>query len=77
MELFEFQDENYKKEIIGNKPCFAVEAGIINGWEKYINNDNFIGLKSYGASGPYKDVYKHFGITADNICKIIKQKLKL
>ena len=77
MELFEFQDENYKKEIIGNKPCFAVEAGIINGWEKYINNDNFIGLKSYGASGPYKDVYKHFGITADNICKLIKQKLKL
>ena len=37
MELFENQDENYKREILGEKPLFAVEAGVINGWEKYIN----------------------------------------
>ena len=30
------QNENYKKEIIDDKPKFAVEAGVINGWEKYI-----------------------------------------
>ena len=76
MDLFEIQDENYKKEIIGYKPCFAVEAGIINGWEKYINSNNFIGMNSFGASGPYKDVYKHFGITSDHICEKIKNKLK-
>ena len=39
--------------------------------------DNFIGMSSFGASGPYKDVYKHFGISADNICKKIKLKLNL
>ena len=77
MELFETQNEKYKKEIIGNKPKFAVEAGVINGWEKYIEKENFIGMKSFGASGPYNDVYKHFKITADNICKKIQEKLIL
>jgi transketolase len=75
MELFEMQDENYKKEIIGDKPCFAAEAGVINGWEKYVDHENFIGMNSFGASGPYKDVYKYFRITADHICEKIKQKL--
>ncbi len=77
IELFERQTENYKKEILGNKPCFAVEAGVVNGWEKYINSENFIGMNTFGASGPYKDVYEHFNITADFICKKIKQKLDL
>ncbi len=75
MELFENQDETYKKKILGEKPCFAVEAGIINGWEKYINNNNFIGMNSFGASGPYKDVYKHFKITSDEIYEKIKLEL--
>ena len=69
------QDSKYKKEIIDNKPKFAVEAGVINGWEKYIDSDNFIGMKSFGASGPYKDVYKHFNITPEHICERIKHKL--
>jgi len=77
MELFEHQDERYKKEIIGEKPLFAVEAGVINGWEKYINHKNFIGMDSFGESGPYKDVYKHFGITSDDICEKIQLQLNL
>ena len=77
MELFENQDENYKKEIIGEKPLFAVEAGVINGWEKYINHKNFIGMSSFGESGPYKDVYKYFGITSDKICEKIQLQLNL
>ncbi len=75
MELFELQEEDYKKNIIGNKTCFAIEAGVINGWEKYVKYENFIGMKSFGASGPYKDVYKHFEITSDNIYTKIKTNL--
>ena len=75
MELFELQEEDYKKNIIGNKTCFATEAGVINGWEKYVKYENFIGMKSFGASGPYKDVYKHFEITSDNIYTKIKTNL--
>ena len=52
-----------------------MEAGVINGWEKFIDEENFIGMKSFGASGPYKDVYKHFNITAEDIYEKIKQKL--
>ena len=77
MELFEKQGEDYKKSIIGNKSCFAVEAGVINGWEKYVKYNNFIGMSSFGASGPYKDVYKHFGISANDICEKIKLELNL
>ena len=77
MELFENQNNEYKKNIIGEKPLFAIEAGVINGWEKYINHNNFIGMNSFGESGPYKDVYKHFGITSDEICKKIQLQLNL
>ena len=35
-ELFEKNEEKYKQELLGNKPIFGIEAGVINGWEKYI-----------------------------------------
>ena len=72
-ELFEKNDDGYKNEILGNKPIFAIEAGVINGWEKYIQNENFVGMSTFGESGPYKDLYKHFKITDDYLIeKIIK-----
>ena len=74
-EKFEKQSKKYKKNILGNKECFAVEASVSLGWHKYVKDGNFIGMKSFGASGPYKDVYKHFGITAENICTKIKLNL--
>ena len=75
-ELFENQNQDYKKMIIGNKPCFAIEAGVVNGWEKYVSSDNFLGMTSFGASGPYEDLYNHFGITAEDLIKKIKQNIK-
>jgi transketolase len=34
------------------------------GWERYIGTDGrFVGMHGFGASAPYKDLYKHFGIT--------------
>ena len=56
--------------------CFAIEAGVINGWEKYVNSDNFIGMTSFGASGPYKELYKHFKISSENLIENIKKHLK-
>ena len=74
-EIFDKQTEKYKKEILGNKPIFAIEAGVINGWEKYVPTENFIGMKSFGASGPYKELYKHFKITKEELIKLIKKRL--
>ena len=74
-EIFDKKSENEKNKILGNKTLFAIEAGAINGWEKYVPRDNFIGMKSFGASGPYKKLYEYFGITASELQSLIKTKI--
>ena len=65
-ELFEEQSAEYKKAVIGeSKVKIAIEAGIRQGWDRFIGSDGlFIGMTGFGASGPYKELYEHFGITA-------------
>jgi transketolase len=70
--LFEQQPEDYRKQVLGPGTVkVAIEAGCREGWDRYIgsellgNGGAFIGMHSFGASGPYKDVYAKFGITAD------------
>ena len=74
-ELFEKNDSEYKENIKGNKPIFGIEAGVINGWEKYVKAKNFIGMKTFGESGPYKELYKHFRITDQNLIELITKSL--
>ncbi|MBX3571757.1 MAG: transketolase [Mesorhizobium sp.] len=66
-ELFEQQSKDYQTAIIGNsKVNIAIEAGIRQGWDRFIGRDGvFIGMHGFGASGPYEKLYEHFGITAD------------
>ncbi len=75
-EIFDKNNEKDKMKILGNKLLFAIEAGSINGWEKYVSSENFIGMKSFGASGPYKELFEHFEITSDALVKLIKERLK-
>jgi len=76
-ELFEEQDEAYQDEVIGeNTVRIAVEAQIRQGWDRYIGRKGaFIGMKSFGESAPYQDLYKHFGITADAVVAAAKARL--
>ena len=74
-EIFDQKTTIEKNNILGNKPIFAIEAGVINGWEKYVPKENFIGMKSFGASGPYKELYEYFGITKENLSKLIKKRI--
>jgi len=76
LELFLEQDEATQAAIIGSAPIkIAVEAGVRFGWDAVIGHDGtFIGMHSFGASGPYKDVYKHFGITAEAIADAAMKK---
>lgn len=69
LELLLAQDEATKAAIIGTAPIkIAVEAGVRFGWDAVIGEDGgFVGMHSFGASGPYKEVYKHFGITPDAV----------
>ncbi|MDH4440674.1 MAG: transketolase C-terminal domain-containing protein, partial [Rhizobium sp.] len=68
-ELFAEQPDDYRKSVIGDAPVkIAVAAAIRQGWDYFIGNDGvFIGMQSFGASGPAKELYKHFGITVEAI----------
>ena len=54
----------------------AVEAGIRQGWDAVIGSDGvFVGMTGFGASGPYKELYQHFGITAEKVAQAVLSKL--
>jgi transketolase len=54
----------------------AVEAGVEQGWSKYLGcSGGFVGMRSFGASAPYKHLYEHFGITVDNVVAQAKAAL--
>jgi transketolase len=77
VELFMDQSEDYQQAIIGNSPVkIAVEAAVREGWDHFIGpKGTFIGMKSFGASGPAKDLYKHFGITAEAVVAAAEKEL--
>jgi transketolase len=67
LELMLAQPADKLKAIIGNAPVkIAIEAAVRWGWDAVIGHDGeFIGMHGFGASAPAKDLYKHFGITAE------------
>jgi transketolase len=75
--LFAAQSESYQRDTLGGKlPRIAVEAGVRDGWDRWIGPDDaFIGMTGFGASAPYKALYKHFGITAEAVVKAAKARL--
>lgn len=67
-ELFEKQDKEYQWSVLGDAPRVGVEAAVDLGWSKWLGtNGQFVGMSSFGASGPYQELYEHFGITAENV----------
>jgi transketolase len=76
-ELFRALDPARRAAIIGNAPVkVGVEAAIRMGWDEIIGSDgSFIGMSSFGASAPYKDLYQHFGITPEKIAEAALRKL--
>ena len=76
-ELFEQQSEDYKISVLGTAPRVAIEAGSSFGWAKYTGDQGrIIALDDFGASGPATDLYRHFGLTADNLVSTIKTLIK-
>ena len=67
LELLLAQPEAKRAAIIGNAPIMvAIEAAVRWGWDAVIGQDGeFIGMHSFGESGPAKELFKHFGITAE------------
>ncbi len=78
-ELFDAQSEAYKESVLPKavRARVAVEAAATLGWHKYVGLDGaVIGLDHFGASAPYKVLFKEYGFTAENVAETAKGVIK-
>jgi len=77
-ELFLAGTEEQRREIIGDAPIkVGVEAAIRQGWDSIIGSDGaFVGMSGFGASAPYKELYKRFGITPEAVAQAALSMLR-
>lgn len=74
-ELFDAQPAAYREKVLPPSVTkrVAIEAGSTLGWDRYTGfGGKIIGMTTFGASAPFKDVQKRFGFTVDNIVKTAK-----
>ncbi len=72
--IFDEQPQEYKESVLPKNILkrVAVEAGVTLGWYKYVGLEGrVIGLDRFGASAPYKTLYKEFGITTEAIVEAV------
>ena len=76
-DIFQNQTESYKDATFGkNTFKISIEASTTSGWKSIVGKDGVsLGLTTFGRSAPYKDIYKLFNLTSDEIVKIAKSKV--
>ncbi len=77
-ELFEKQDAAYKESVLPSNVTarVSVEMASLFGWERYVGpKGKMIGMRSFGASAPLKDLLKKFGIQADRVVEAAREVL--
>jgi transketolase len=72
--VFDRQDQSYRDEVLGGaKKMVAIEAGVSDGWYKYVGRDGVVvGLDTFGESAPAAKLFDHFGFTVDKIIARLK-----
>jgi transketolase len=76
-ELFDAQSAAYRAGVLGQPGTvrIGIEAAVRQGWEAYLGERSaFVGMNSFGASGPAPALYEKFGITAQ---AVVQNALKL
>jgi transketolase len=76
-ELFQAAPGDIRRAVIGDAPVkVGVEAAVRQGWDALIGPGGiFVGMSTFGASAPYKELYNHFGITAAKVAEAALSKL--
>jgi transketolase len=76
LDLFLAQDESVRRAVIGTAPVrVAVEAAVRFGWDAVIGDEgSFVGMAGFGASAPYKELYRHFGITPEAVTQAVLRR---
>ncbi len=83
-ELFEEQDESYRRKVLPAGPVrVAIEAGVRFGWDQWLfgergkrDKGDFVGMPGFGASAPADQLFKEFGITAEDTAAKVKSLIK-
>ena len=78
-ELFRQQSKQYRDSILppAIKNRLAIEAAATQGWSEWVgDNGMVIGINKFGESAPDKDLFKHYGITVENVVKTTLKMLK-
>ena len=73
-QVFDAQDVAYRESVLPRGvPRVAVEAGVTDFWWKYVGLEGkVIGIDRFGESAPFKDLFKFFGFTAENVAQAVK-----
>ncbi len=77
-DLFEAQPKEYRDSVLPPhiKARLAVEAGVAQGWERYVGEaGDVIAMHRFGASAPYQVLFEKFGFTPENVAAHAKQLL--
>ncbi len=77
-DLFRKQPKSYQDKILPPhcKARLAIEAGAPQGWEEWVGeNGHVLGISIFGASAPAKELFKHYGFTAENIIRKVMKMI--
>jgi transketolase len=72
---FDAQDDAYRESVLpaAVRTRVAVEAGVRDGWWRYVGSaGDVVGLHTFGASAPAKDLFPHFGLTAEHVVRSVE-----
>jgi transketolase len=77
-DIFEHQTQEYRDSVLPPrvKARVAVEQGSTLGWERYVGTEGrVIGMKTFGASAPLKELQRKFGFEPDRVVSAAKEQL--
>jgi transketolase len=77
-DIFDMQDEAYRRSVLPPevKARVSVEAASVFGWERYVGLQGAaIGMTTFGASAPAKDLFEKFGFTVDHVMEVARKVL--
>jgi transketolase len=75
--VFDRQAPDYRNAVLTTLPKVAVEAGVSDYWRKYVGLEGaVVGIDRYGESAPAGELFKHFGLTPQNVAQTVRSVLK-
>jgi transketolase len=72
--VFDAQPQAYRESVLPpGVPCVAIEAGVRDTWWRYVTGKGVvIGMDTFGASAPAKQLFEHFGFTTANVIRTVE-----